>query len=150
MDQAIWIDVLIVDILAQYFCGDADRRAILSGEVLGGASSSFNKNIALLKKVVARSYPDFKEKCPDLFPLLERIRTFRNRLAHARVDTSPEALAAEPINSIRFISFKDGVPDYLEVTGPDSDKRLGECSKVVYALFELQKLVAEPVPGSRL
>jgi hypothetical protein len=144
MDQAIWIDVLITDILAQYFAPDVERRSIFSGDVLGGAT--LDKKISLLKKIVTRSYADFIKECPDSFPLLEKIKAYRNRLAHALVDTSPEALAEENADCVRFISHKNGVTDSLKVTVAESDKRLGECSKVVFALIKLQSLVAASQP----
>jgi len=48
IEQTIWIDVLIASILAQYFAPDKNRRTLLLSEVLSGAGSTFNKNIALL------------------------------------------------------------------------------------------------------
>jgi hypothetical protein len=36
IDQAIWLDVLVTDILASFFCTDTERRALLSSDVLTG------------------------------------------------------------------------------------------------------------------
>ena len=85
LEQTILIDVMIAGILAQYFAPDKDRQALLQSEVFSSTASTFNKNIALLAKVVSRFFSGFADQHPELFKKLERIRKFRNNLAHARL-----------------------------------------------------------------
>src|SRR5690348_5108176 len=52
MDQAIWIDVIVTDILAEYFAPDAAKRMLLSSDVIAGPDSSFSSRIQLLRKIL--------------------------------------------------------------------------------------------------
>jgi hypothetical protein len=137
MDQAIWIDVLIADIVTYYFCPDEGRRSLLRSEVFSGASS-FSKNINLLKVVIEQSFISFKVQNPDLIKQLDELREFRNKLAHARLDTSPEWMAEGHTDRIRLATFKKGKAAYTVVTIEDSNKMLGKASVVLLQLVKLQ------------
>jgi len=141
MEQAIWIDVLVADILAQYFAPDEDKRALLISEVLTGQGSTFSRNINTLRKVVSRSYASFSEEYPDFFSQLEKIRKFRNRLAHAHLDTSDKFIAEGHEDRIRIVFYEDGIAKTQVITVEDSNKRLGESSAVLSQLLKLQALV---------
>jgi hypothetical protein len=42
IDQAIWLDVLVTDMLSTFFCPDEERRALLSSDVLTGRDATFS------------------------------------------------------------------------------------------------------------
>jgi hypothetical protein len=92
MDQTIWLDTIITGLLVLYFAEDEKKQSV-PGEALTGRDFSFSARIELLKKVVKLSFPAFVSTHPDLFTKLDKIRRFRNRLAHAQLDTSDEFLA---------------------------------------------------------
>jgi hypothetical protein len=141
IDQAIWIDVLITDILAQYFVPDEGKRRLLSSDVLAGPDASFSGRIDILRKVVFRSYVTFKEEYPDLFDKLDKIRRFRNRLAHARLDTRTEFVAKGHEDRIQIVFDEDGTTKTQIITVGENKNRLAECTAVVLQLVKLQALV---------
>jgi hypothetical protein len=126
IEQTIWIDVMIAGILADYFAPDKERRTLLLSEVFSGAGSTFNKNIALLTKVVSHSFSAFAGQHPDLFTKLERIRRVRNNLAHARLDTSDEWMSRREKDRIQIIYYKNGKSRTEVITVEESNKLLGE------------------------
>jgi hypothetical protein len=108
MDQAIWIDVIVTDILAQYFAPDPVKRRLLSSNVIAGPDSSFSSRIQLLRKILARAYTSFSDEHPNLCDQLDKIRRFRNRLAHAHIDTSDVFLAKAHTDRIQITFYEDG------------------------------------------
>ena len=84
IDQAIWIDVLVTDMLASFFCSDKERRALLSSEVLSGRDSSFSGRLEVLERIAKKWFPEFVSKHAQTFKRLDKIRRFRNRLAQFR------------------------------------------------------------------
>jgi len=141
IDQAIWIDVILTEILARYFVPDEGKRMLFSSDVLTGSDSSFSGRIAVLRKVVSRSYAAFQEAYPDFFDRLDKIRRFRNRLAHAHLDTSDAFVAKAHVDRIQLVFYEDGVTKTQVVTADECRSRLAECSEVVRQLVELRKLV---------
>ena len=59
IDQAIWIDVLVTDMLANFFCVDKERRALLSSEVLSGRDSTFSGRLEVLEQIAKKWFPQF-------------------------------------------------------------------------------------------
>jgi hypothetical protein len=146
MEQAIWLDVLVTDILAQYFAPHEDRRKLLSSEVLAGPHLSFSGRIKVLQKVVARSYGSFVQEHPALFERLDKIRRFRNRLAHSHLDTSDEFIAKGFKDRIQIVFYEEGTTKQQVITVEESDERLKECSAILLKLVELQALVTADTP----
>jgi hypothetical protein len=143
IDQAIWIDVLITDILSQYFAPEEGKRGLLTSDVLAGPDVSFSGRINILKKVVSRSYVTFKNEYPDLFDKLGKIRRFRNRLAHAHLDTRTDFVAKGHKDRIQIVFYEDGATKTQIITVEESKARLSECSVVMFQLLKLQALVAD-------
>jgi hypothetical protein len=141
MDQTIWLDVMITDILASYFVTDPKKRALLSSDVLSGPDQTFSGRISLLQKIVNRSYKAFADEHPNLFDRLGKIRQFRNRLAHSHLDTSDEFLGKGYTDRIQINFFKNGEELSQAITVEDSRQRLKECSEVLLQLVKLQTLV---------
>jgi hypothetical protein len=149
MDQAIMIDVIVTAILARYFAPDADKRMLLSSDVIAGPDSSFSSRIRLLQKIVSRSYSSFEQEHPAFCDHLDKIRRFRNRLAHAHLDTSDEFMAKGYTDRIQLVFYENGTEKTQVITVKDIDDRLKECSKVVLQLSTLQALVQQTSPTAR-
>jgi hypothetical protein len=146
MGQAIGIDLLIVDILTQYFTPDKERRMLLQSEVF--STSSFSKNINVLKAVVKYSFALFNENNPNVLSELDELRNFRNKLAHALLDLSDGWMAQGHTDRIRLTSFKRGKPEHSIVTIEESNKALGKASVVLMGLVKLQAMVVAGSQGS--
>ena len=141
MDQAIWIDVIVTDILAQYFVPDSGKRMLLSSDVLAGPDSSFSSRIKLLKKIISRSYSSFAQEYPDICDRLDKVRRFRNRLAHAHLDTSEAFIGKLYQDRIQIVFYEDGREKTQVITVAESDDRLKECSTIVRQLLALHALL---------
>jgi hypothetical protein len=81
-----------------------------------------------------------------LFTRLDKIRRFRNRLAHAQLDTSDESLAKGG-ERIRLTFYENGEQKHQIITFADVKVRLAECSQVLLQLVELQKLIKPALNG---
>jgi hypothetical protein len=141
MEQAIWIDVILTDILARYFAPDESKRMFLSSEVLAGPYVSFSGRISILERIISRSYVPFGNTCPKLCEQLNKIRRFRNRLAHAHLDASDAFMAKWPGDRIQIVFYEDSAAKTQVITVEENNSRLKECSAVVLQLLELQTLV---------
>lgn len=139
MDQTIWLDTIITGLLVLYFTEDEKKQSVLS-EALTGRDFSFSARIELLENVVKLSFPAFVSTHLDLFTKLDKIRRFRNRLAHAQLDTSDEFLAKGG-EKIRLTFYENGEAKHQVITFADVKTRLAECSQVMLQLVELQKLI---------
>ena len=142
MEQAIWIDVILTDILARYFAPDEGKRRLLSSEVLAGPDVSFSGRINILERIISHSYAIFGNKSPKLCDQLNKIRRFRNRLAHAHLDTGEKFMAKWPGDRIQIVFYEDGATKTQVITTEESNSRLRECSAAVLQLVELQALVS--------
>jgi hypothetical protein len=141
MDQTIWLDTIITGILVLYFTEDAKKQSVL-GEALTGRDFSFSGRTELLEKVVKVSFPDFANTRRDLFTKLDKIRRFRNRLAHAQLDTS-DGFLARGGEQIRLVFYENGEEKHQIITFADAKVRLAECSQVLLQLAELRKLMSQ-------
>jgi len=139
MDQTIWLDTIITGILVLYFTEDTKKQSVL-GEALTGRDFSFSARIELLEKVVKLSFPAFTSTHPQFFTKLNNIRRFRNRLAHAQLDTSDKFLAKGG-EQIQLVFYEDGEEKHQIITFADAKLRLAECSQALVQLTELKDLV---------
>jgi hypothetical protein len=146
MGQAIAIDILIADILANYFTPNNERRMLLQSEVF--STSTFGKNINVLKAVVKHSFASFNKSNPEVLSDLDELRMFRNKLAHALLDLSDEWMAQGHTDRIRLLSFNKGKPVHSIITIEDSNKALGKASVILFGLVNLQKMVLGTAPVS--
>jgi hypothetical protein len=144
IDQTIWLDVLVTDILATFFCPDKERRALLSSDVLTGRDATFSGRLEILEKTASRWFPAFVACHPSLFSQLGKIRRLRNRLAHSHLDTSDEFMARGYTDRIQLVFYEDGTEKTQVITIEEYNERLKECSRVMASLVELQTTVGHP------
>lgn len=141
IDQAIWLDVVVTDILASFFCADTERRALLSSDVLTGRDATFSGRVDVLEKIAKKWFPEFVANHINLFDGLDKIRRFRNRLAHSHLDTSEAFLAKGYTDRIQLVFHEDGTGKTQVVTVAEFKERLRDATQVMFSLLELQKLI---------
>ncbi len=139
LEQAIFIEKIIEDIIAQHFCPEENRRALFFSLVINGTDLTFLSKIEILERLLQLCYPDLSGKHPKLIDELQKIRRFRNRIAHAMLDSSDAFLAHKYTDRIQLTYHEDGQTKHQVVTVSERDERLKECSKVVKELVEIQE-----------
>jgi len=85
----------------------------------------------------------FADQHPDLFTKLERVRKFRNKLAHARLDTNDAWMSRREKDRIQITYFKNGKSQTEVITVEESNKLLGETTAVMFDLIQLQHVVVD-------
>ena len=138
LDQAIAVEMLCSDIIAQHFCPEVEKRYMFFSLVLSGGSLSFSSKTRIFRSIMKMCYPDLLEKFPELKVSLEKIRKFRNRIAHSMLDSSEEFLDRGYEDRIRVEFYKEGKMRKQVISKSDARKRLAECSKVVVVLTKIQ------------
>lgn len=141
LEQAIAIDRLVADIISQHFCPNEEKRNLFFSLITNGTTITFSASINMLKTLLKVCYPDLDDKHSELIRELEKIRDFRNRIAHSMLDTSDEYLEKGYTDRIRLVFHRDGEQKHQIITKDEIRKRLAACTKVVYALIDIQKEV---------
>jgi hypothetical protein len=139
LNGSAWIETLIGDILAAYFCGDSERRGLFFSEVANDMRLS--SKATLLDKILEREFPQLRKTYPRLKQRLDSLRAFRNRLAHAHIDTSEAALAAGKSDEVTFIFYEDGQMKRQQVTRAGARRRADEANQLRKDLVELQRAI---------
>lgn len=143
IDQAIWIDLIVTDLVARYFVEDRAKRSLFFSDVISGPDSSFSGRIAILKKAVLRSYQDFLDQQPRIFDQLDKIRRFRNRLAHSSVNYRKGGPTVDGGHRVVLEFHEDGEQKSQIVTAIEFRARLAECTEVIRSLAALQQRLPE-------
>ena len=143
LEQAIWIERLIENIIAWHFCPEEDKRYQFFSLVINGTDITFSSKIKILKKLLELYYPDLSQKYPKVTKELNKVRDFRNKIAHAMLDNSLEFLAHRYTDRVQLDVYQDGKEKKLVVTIMDRDEKLKECSRIALALDDIQKEVTK-------
>jgi hypothetical protein len=139
LEQAIFIERIIDDIVSNHFCLDENRRNLFFSLVM--PEIIFSKKIEILKQLLNSCYPDLGKKHPKLIKDLDNIRDFRNEIAHAMLDTSDEFMSKKCLDRIQFKSFKKGQTKPDEVTSENIKEKLKDCTRIILMLGEIQSEV---------
>jgi hypothetical protein len=141
LNGSAWIETLLGDILATYFCRDSERRGLFFSEVANDMRLS--SKATLLDKILQREFPQLLKAYPRLKKRLDSLRGFRNRLAHAHIDTSEHALATRKSDEVTFIFYEDGQMKRQQVTRDEAQRRANEANQLRKDLVEVQRVIAE-------
>jgi len=141
LEQAIFVEKLIEDIIAQHFCPDEGRRDLFLSLVINGTDLTFSNKIAIFERLLRLCHGQLLEKYGDLVDEIHKIRKFRNRTAHAMLDSSEEFLRRGFDDRIQLIFQEDGRKKRQVITVTERNERLAACSKVVMALSDIQQLI---------
>jgi len=142
LNKSAWIETLLGDILATYFCSDVNRRGLFFSEVANDMRLS--AKAALPDKILQHNFPQLRETHPRLKKRLDSLRTFRNRLAHSHIDTSEHALASKQSDEVTFIFYEDGKMKHQCVTRADAQHRAAEANQLQNDLIDIQRAVTQP------
>ena len=132
-----WLEVLLTDVIANYFCADKKRRMFFFSEVAN--RMRFSAKTALLEKILRFEFPALYKRHPDLCKKLDSIGEFRNMLAHSHIDTTAEAIAARKENEVSFIKYKLGEMTRVAVTSAEARRRAKEANELRGVLLDLQR-----------
>ena len=140
--DAIEIEGIIDDVLAIHFFKNNDAQYVdFQGFIL--KELQFGAKIKILVSLLNSKYPNLLNKHTSLANELEKIRDFRNRLAHSQLDTTVEYIEKKQTDRIQLMFYKDGKRQYQEITKADFDKKLQEVSSVKISLMEIWKNLSE-------
>ena len=138
MEQTIWIAHFMSDMIANYFCDDKKKRELLFSEVITGDDFRFSTRIALLFDILEKSHPDVLLRTKGLKDRLDKIRRFRNRLAHSHLKATDAEIEKAQERFVTFCFYEDGMMKEQVVTKEDLRDRLVETSKVLDELLQLR------------
>lgn len=138
--QTVTIDYLISDILSAHFSNDPDKHNQLYSFLIM-PELQFRTKIQVFKKIMKKYYPNLVKRFGDLFKLLEKIRKFRNRVAHAMLDTSEKFLEKRYTDRIRYYYYQDGQKKTQVIKKNEFHNRLAECSQTIKMLIKIQSTV---------
>ena len=143
LEQAIFVEKLLEDIIAQYFCPEEGRRNLFLSLVINGTDLTFSTKILIFERLLILCYPDIIKKHAKLTGEIHKVRRFRNRIAHAMLDASPEFLSQKFTDRIQLVYQEDGRKKQQVVTVAERNERLAACTKIIMALLEIQKEIAK-------
>jgi len=145
LEQAIFIENLIGDIISWHFCPDEDRRNLFFSLIINNPDFTFSSKIKVLRQLLKLRYPELDKKCPEVIKELEKVIKFRNKVAHRMLDSSEQFLAKKLTDRIQLVYFKDGQEKHEVVTVKDMQERLKACSRLVLTIVDIQKEVIQRV-----
>ena len=137
LDQAIWIERIIEDIISYEFFPDEkeqDKRMKMLSFVLNIRDLTFSSKVETLERLLRMSHSNIISNHPALLPTLNKIRKLRNRLAHSALDTSEEFLAKHHEDRIQIFFYEDGREKKQVLTLREVQERLKECSEIIHEL----------------
>jgi hypothetical protein len=141
LGHVIPIEEIVKDIVAHHFCSEERRRLQLISLILHGRDFSFSLAIEILEKILT-SYPEVQNKYPRIVKELDKIRRFRNDLAHSELDTSEEFLSKNLKETIRLKFYdKEGNTLYREITRGEVDERLNNCLETTRCIVDIRNTV---------
>jgi hypothetical protein len=137
LNGTAWLEVLLADVIANYFCPDRRRRMFFFSEVANGMR--FSGKTALLEKILKFDFPEVHKAHPDLRKKLDSIGEFRNMLAHSHLDTRPETIAAKKRHEVSFIKYRVGELKTVFVTAEQAKSRAQDANKLRRVLLTIQR-----------
>lgn len=149
LEQAITIEGFVEDIIAIHFCPDLERRYLLHSLIISVPHLGFPSKVKILEGLLRICYPDLLQKFPKGIDELDKVRRFRNRIAHSALDTTPEWLANKFADRIRLLYYKDGRREQQVVTLDDVKERQIAFSKLVLDLSDIWFEVSRRISASR-
>lgn len=143
LDQAIPIEWIIDDIISQHFCPEETRRMLYFSSV--PPELTFFSKTRIFKTILEICYPDLLEKHHNVMKEIEKIRNFRNKIAHSILEATPNFLKNGYNDRIRLGYYEKGEKKCLVVKKEDIKEKLKACSRVLIALKDVQKEVIQRV-----
>lgn len=141
LGEAIDIESLIESIISCHFCPDEDRSRLFESLIMNNTDFTFSSKIKILEKLLKKYYEDLFDRYPKIINDANKIRRFRNRIAHTGLDLSKKAWAEKRSDRIRLVYYKDGERKEQIITDTEIKERLKNCSQLYQALFSIFLIV---------
>ncbi len=141
LEQSIWIDHILSELLAEYFCDNDKIRPLFFSEVIGGADFRFSSRITLLGSIMKAYHPQLAPKQKSLCDRLDKVRRFRNRLAHSHVKADPEDIARAQDDKFTLVFYEDGMSKEYIASAEDFRVRIKEATDLFIELLEIKELM---------
>lgn len=115
----------------------------------------FRNKINLLQDLVSMKFPDEfnqnRQLMSDIVKLLNKVREFRNLLAHSPSDDSEEALELDIADehSFRIIRYRKGKAHKYVVSGSIIERELSNIHKSFYKLLQLWAILKHDSEDAR-
>lgn len=102
------LDTYLAEIITEYFCKEGKRKDLFYSEIATGQHLSLRNKRDILWKIMNIELIAYLEEYKGINKKIDSILTYRNKLAHATVDVSYEALSVEKVKGVGFVEYKDG------------------------------------------
>jgi len=136
------IESILGDTMAFHFYpGDKNKRDEFTSLMIYESGIQFHVKIRLFVKILKLYHKNLYSKFPDLEEDLEKLKTFRNVLAHSRLNVEPKNIAKHP-DLFRFEHYKDGKMGYTAVTKDIFSEKLKLASKIFHELLDIQDKIS--------
>jgi len=139
--QAIRIESVIEDIISCHFCPDEDKSRLFRSLIMNNTDFTFSSKIKILEKLLKKYYADLFDRYPKIINDANKIRRFRNKIAHTDLDLSQKVWAERRSDRIRLVYYEDGERKEQIVTDAEIEKRLENCYQLFQALFSISLAV---------
>jgi hypothetical protein len=142
--QAIVIEGIIGDIIALSLCPNVDSRSLFTSLILNYREFTFEGKCQILKRLMELKYPTIVNKHKDIFGQINKVKEFRNKLAHCMLDTSDDFLAKNYTDRIQLRYYDKGQMQTKEITDTDMSEKLSSCTKLVIELDGIRCEITQP------
>lgn len=102
------LDTYLAEIITEYFCKEGNRKDLFYSEMATSQHLSLRNKRDILWKIINIELKPHLKECKDINKKIDSILTYRNKLAHATIDVSEEALSVEKVKGVGFVEYKDG------------------------------------------
>ncbi len=140
LNSAAVLDIELAEILSEYFCKESTKDLFFA-EIATSQPFSFRFKIELLSKILKLDYQGYLEEYPELLKTLNNIKEYRNKLAHATIDVSDEALSKDKITGVGFVTYKNGKKVVEFLTLEQANKRQAEINTIFSNIRDIKNLL---------
>ena len=134
-------ELVIANIIADYYSENLDKRNKMFYEISENLRLD-QKRRTLMRILTETSFQNTMAHYPNLNHRLERLRDLRNRVAHSFPDTSDEFLAKRYSDRVRYVWYKNGQKDSIDLTYVDAESQIRECSRLFLDMEEIRRKIA--------
>ena len=139
--QAITIESILSDIIGHYFCQNQKRFGKFIGLVMNKSGITFASKIKIFGEILKYDYPEIYKKHKKLFDMLEKVRDFRNLLAHSSASYSTKFLSKKHDDRIVLAHYVKGERKENIITIKEIEKKTKEFGYIVQRLIEILAVV---------
>ena len=142
LNGTTWIEPLLSEIITSYFCKRKRRNRLFFFEIAG--EMTLERKGQLLVKVLKHEFPAMLRNYPLIEQQLGHLRSFRNLLAHAHIDTSRVALQKRTDrDDVTFVRYRKGKTERYRVTRRDAQRRAKDANELRHALGDIERFVSD-------